>query len=297
MKKEIERATGPKREMTNMLILSCIPAFNPLQPAKNTGGPEKCNYFYYRVTHKTRNMAKKENTIKEITIDNYLDSHYINRSNWLRAAVLGANDGIISISSLAIGVAAASAARAPILLAAVAGLVAGALSMAAGEYVSVSSQTDIEKADIKREARELEEMPEVELNILAQIYERRGLQKETAMQVAKELTEKDALAAHVKDELGINEISQANPMQAALASGASFTVGGVLPLLVTLLAPVAGMAYWLYGFTVVFLMVLGILSAKTGGSGITKAILRITIWGTIAMGLSALVGYLFGVNV
>ncbi|MGN7786862.1 VIT1/CCC1 transporter family protein [Niabella sp. 22666] len=242
-------------------------------------------------------MAKKENTIDEITIDNYLDSHYINRSNWLRAAVLGANDGIISISSLAIGVAAASAARAPILLAALAGLVAGALSMAAGEYVSVSSQTDIEKADIEREAKELEEMPEVELNILAQIYERRGLKKETAMQVAKELTVKDALAAHVKDELGINEISQAHPMQAALASGASFTVGGILPLLVTLLAPVTGMEYWLYGFTVIFLIVLGILSARTGGSGIKKAILRITIWGTIAMGLSALVGYLFGVNV
>lgn len=171
----------------------------------------------------------------KITIDNYLDSHYINRSNWLRAAVLGANDGIISVSSLAIGVATASASREPILLATVAGLVAGALSMAAGEYVSVSSQTDIENADIEREAKELEEMPETELKLLAQIYERRGLKKETAMQVAIELTEKDALAAHVRDELGINEINQANPMQAALASGASFTIGGVLPLGVALL--------------------------------------------------------------
>ena len=173
---------------------------------------------------------------KTITIDNYLDNHYIHRSNWLRAAVLGANDGIISISSLAIGVAAASSAREPIVLATVAGLVAGALSMAAGEYVSVSSQTDTEKADIEREIQELKEMPVEELNILAQIYEKRGLKKETAMQVALELTEKDALGAHIRDELGINEISQANPIQAALASGAAFTVGGVLPLLTVLFA-------------------------------------------------------------
>ena len=233
----------------------------------------------------------------KLTIDNYMDSHYIHRSNWLRAAVLGANDGIISISSLAIGVAAASSTREPILLATVAGLVAGALSMAAGEYVSVSSQTDIEKADIEREKIELKEMPEEELSILAQIYENRGLKRETALLVAKELTETDALAAHVRDELGINEISQANPLQAALASGAAFTVGGVLPLLVTLFAPVQKMEYWLYGFTIVFLGILGTVSAKVGGSNIMKAIMRIIIWGTIAMILSALVGYLFGVNV
>jgi VIT1/CCC1 family predicted Fe2+/Mn2+ transporter len=232
-----------------------------------------------------------------VTIDNYLDSHYIHRSNWLRAAVLGANDGIISISSLAIGVAAASSTREPIVLATVAGLVAGALSMAAGEYVSVSSQTDIEKADIEREKKELEEMPEEELKILAQIYEKRGLKKETAMQVALELTEADALGTHIRDELGINEISQANPIQAALASGGAFTVGGVLPLLVILFAPLKGMEYWLYGFTTIFLIVLGTTAAKTGGSSVFKAILRITVWGTIAMGLSAFVGYLFGVNV
>jgi len=232
-----------------------------------------------------------------ITIDNYLDQHYIHKSNWLRAAVLGANDGIISISSLAIGVAAASATRQPIILATVAGLVAGALSMAAGEYVSVSSQTDIEKADIQRESKELQEMPETELQILAQIYEKRGLKKETALQVARELTAKDALAAHVRDELGITETSQANPLQAALASGSAFTVGGILPLLVTLLSPVKGMEYWLYGFTLLFLTILGIISAKAGGASIPKAIIRITVWGTLAMGLSALVGYLFGVNV
>lgn len=232
-----------------------------------------------------------------ITIDNYLNSHYIHRSNWLRAAVLGANDGIISISSLAIGVATASATREPIVLATVAGLVAGALSMAAGEYVSVSSQTDTENADIEREKKELRDMPEQELAILAEIYERRGLSKSTALQVAKELTEADALATHIRDELGINEVSQAKPIQAALASGAAFTVGGVLPLLVILFAPVKGMEYWLYGFTTIFLIILGTTAAKTGGSSVPKAIVRITIWGSIAMGLSALVGYIFGVSV
>ena len=235
--------------------------------------------------------------MENLTIDNYLDPHYINRSNWLRATVLGANDGIISISSLAIGVAAASSTIEPIVLATIAGLVAGALSMAAGEYVSVSSQTDTEKADIEREKQELKEMPDEELNILAEIYERRGLTKETARQVAIEMTEFDALGTHIRDELGINEISQANPLQAALASGAAFTVGGVLPLLVVLFAPLQGLEYWLYGFTIVFLIILGITAAKTGGSTVIKAVLRITIWGTLAMGLSALAGYIFGVTV
>jgi VIT1/CCC1 family predicted Fe2+/Mn2+ transporter len=232
-----------------------------------------------------------------VTIDNYLDSHYIHRSNWLRAAVLGANDGIISISSIAIGIAAASMTREPVILATVAGLVAGALSMAAGEYVSVSSQTDTEKSDIAREAIELEQMPEEELQILAEIYEKRGLRKETAHQVALELTEKDALAAHVRDELGINEISQSNPIQAALASGASFCIGGILPLVTILLTPLDYMEHTLYGTSIVFLIVLGVISARIGGSSIMKAILRITIWGSLAMGLTALVGYLFGVKV
>lgn len=173
------------------------------------------------------------------------------------------------------------------MLATIAGLVAGALSMAAGEYVSVSSQTDIEKADIQREMKELEEMPQEELKILAQIYEKRGLKPETAIQVAKELSESDVLGAHIRDELGINEISQANPLQAAFASGLSFSIGGVLPLLVTLLAPVQSMEYWLYGFTLVFLIILGTISAKTGGSSISRAIIRISLWGTIAMVLSA----------
>ena len=232
-----------------------------------------------------------------LTIDNYLDNHYINRSNWLRAAVLGANDGIISISSLAIGVAAASTSREPILLATLAGLVAGALSMAAGEYVSVSSQTDIENADIEREKKELKDMPENELKILAEIYEQRGLKKETALLVAKEFMEKDALGAHVRDELGINELNQANPVQAAFSSGAAFTLGGLLPLLVAIFTPVNHMEYSLYGFTIISLIILGTVSAKTGGSSIKKAIIRIVIWGTIAMALSALVGYVFGIKV
>lgn len=235
--------------------------------------------------------------MKKVTIDNYLDNHYINRSNWLRAAVLGANDGIISVSSLAIGVTAASTTRDPIILATVASLVAGALSMAAGEYVSVSSQTDTENADIERERQELKEMPEAELHVLSQIFEKRGLKKETAKQVAIELTEKDDLGTHMREELGINELTKANPIQAAVASGASFTVGGILPLLVVLFTPITSMEYWLYGFTIIFLGILGATSAKTGGSSIKKAILRITIWGTIAMGLSALAGYIFGVNV
>lgn len=231
------------------------------------------------------------------TLDNYLDNHYIHRSNWLRAAVLGANDGILSVASIAIGVSAASNLREPIILASLAGLVAGALSMAAGEYVSVSSQTDVEKADIEREKEELEEMPELELQRLAQIYETRGLKRETALTVAKELTEHDALGAHVRDELGINDISAANPLQAAFASGAAFTVGGLLPFLVTLFLPLQGMEYFLYGFAIFFLILLGAMAAKTGGSSILKAVARITFWGTVAMGLTALVGHFFGVNV
>lgn len=229
-------------------------------------------------------------------VDNYLDSHYIHRSNWLRAAVLGANDGIISIASLAIGIATASNSREPIILATVAGLVAGALSMAAGEYVSVSSQTDVEKSDIEREKIELKEQPAEELVRLSEIYEKRGLKKETALMVAKELTEADALGAHVRDELGINEVNKAKPIQAAIASGAAFVGGGMMPLFGSFFLPVENMEYYLYGLSILFLTILGAIAAKTGGSSISKAILRVTFWGTIAMVLTALVGYLFGVN-
>lgn len=226
-----------------------------------------------------------------------LEKHYINRSNWLRAAVLGANDGILSTASLAVGVAAASVTREPIILAAVAGLVAGALSMAAGEYVSVSSQTDIEQADIAREKRELIDMPEIELKELAKIYEKRGVSKETALEVAKQLTAHDALDAHMRDELGISEMTLANPLQAAFASGASFTVGALLPVLVVLFAPLPYMIYFQYAFCIVFLAILGALAAKTGGSNVWKAVLRITFWGTAAMALTAAVGHLFNTTV
>lgn len=235
--------------------------------------------------------------MQEENIEEYLAKHYIHKSNWLRAAVLGANDGILSTSSLAIGVAAASESRDAVILATVAGLVAGALSMAAGEYVSVSSQTDVEKADIERERKELIDMPEIELQRLAEIYEERGLKKETAMIVAKELTEYDALGAHIRDELGINDVSQAKPFQAAFASGAAFTVGGVLPLIVALFFPVVRMEYYLYGSAILFLIVLGVIAAKVGGSSIPKAIFRVTFWGTVAMGLTSLVGHMFGVDV
>ncbi|MFP7654916.1 VIT1/CCC1 transporter family protein [Chryseobacterium proteolyticum] len=225
------------------------------------------------------------------------EKHYVNRVGWLRAAVLGANDGLLSTTSIVIGVAAAESQRNTIILAALAGMIAGALSMAAGEYVSVSSQEDTEKADLLREKRELEEMPEMELKELAKIYEERGVSKETAMQVAVELSEHNALEAHARDELGINEISQARPLQAAIASLASFAVGAMLPFLVSLLAPIDQMVYFQYGFSIIFLMILGAVSAKTGGSKIGIAVLRICFWGTAAMGITALIGHLFGVTV
>lgn len=224
------------------------------------------------------------------------EKHYTIRSGWLRAAILGANDGIISTASIVIGVAAATDLRDGIVLAGVAGLVAGALSMAAGEYVSVSSQADLEHADLQREIKELEETPDLELEELRQIYQKRGLDKDLALQVAKQLTEHNALEAHARDELGINEITQAKPMQAAFASGAAFVFGGLLPVFVALFAPIHGMVYIQYGFSLLFLIVLGTLAARTGGSSIQKAILRVTFWGTVAMGITALIGYLFGVS-
>ncbi len=226
-----------------------------------------------------------------------LERHYVNRVGWLRAAVLGANDGLLSTTSIVIGVAAAQPDRNSIVLAALAGMIAGAMSMAAGEYVSVSSQEDTEKADLLREKRELKEMPEQELIELAKIYEKRGVTKETALQVAKELTEHDALGAHAHDELGINEITQAKPLQAAIASFGAFALGALLPFAVSFLAPIKEMVYFQYGFSIIFLMILGAISAKTGGSKIGIAVLRICFWGTVAMGITALIGHFFGVTV
>ena len=226
----------------------------------------------------------------------HLEKHYVNRVGWLRAAVLGANDGLLSTTSIVIGVAAADPSRNSIILAALAGTIAGAMSMAAGEYVSVSSQADTENADLEREKRELEEMPEFELQELAKIYEKRGVSKETAFQVAKELSDHDALDAHAKDELGISEITVAKPLQAAFASFFSFIAGAALPLLVSIFASVKDMVYYQYGFAIIFLMVLGAIAAKTGGANIGKGMVRIAFWGTVAMLVSALVGHFFGVN-
>jgi VIT1/CCC1 family predicted Fe2+/Mn2+ transporter len=226
-----------------------------------------------------------------------LEQHYTNRTGWLRAAVLGANDGIISTTSLVIGIAAASDTRSPIVLAALAGLVAGALSMAAGEYVSVSSQADIEKADLAREKIELETMPEVELKELAKIYVAQGLDEDLAMQVAVKLTEKDALTAHARDELGINELTQPKPLQAAFASGASFISGGILPFIVAFLAPIKSMVFYQYGFAIVFLALSGAIAAKAGGSNMLKGVIRICFWGTVAMVVTALTGYLFDAKI
>lgn len=225
------------------------------------------------------------------------EKHYMDRVGWLRAAVLGANDGILSTTSIVIGVAAASHERSPIILAALAGLVAGAMSMAAGEYVSVSSQADTEKADLERERMELETMPEVELKELAEIYRKRGLDETLSMQVATQLTKHNALEAHLRDELGINEFTTARPLQAAIASLGSFVAGAVLPLVVSLVSPLKYMIYGQYLFSMIFLMTLGAIAAKIGGASIGKAVGRICFWGTVAMAASALVGYLFGVNV
>lgn len=231
------------------------------------------------------------------SIEEYQAKHYIHRGNWLRAAVLGANDGILSTASIAIGVATATSQREPILLAALAGLVAGALSMASGEYVSVSSQKDLEMADIAREQQELIDMPEIELQRLAEIYEQRGLKKETARKVAEELTKHDALGSHIRDELGINDLNQAKPLQAAFTSAGAFTLGGLLPLLVCIFFPLAHLEYYLYASSLSFLVILGAFAAKAGGSKPLKAIIRVSFWGSVAMGLTALVGYMFGVSV
>ncbi len=224
------------------------------------------------------------------------ERHYTNRSGWLRAAVLGANDGILSTTSIVIGVAAASSTRNPIILAALAGLVAGALSMAAGEYVSVSSQADIEAADLLREKKELEDTPEIELQELAEHYQTRGLDAALALAVATQLTNKNALEAHARDELGINDMTQPKPLQAAFASGASFISGGLLPFLVSFFAPINHMVFCQYFFAIAALALSGIVAAKAGGSNIRNSVIRICFWGTIAMGITALVGYLFGVK-
>lgn len=225
------------------------------------------------------------------------ETHMVHRIGWLRAAVLGANDGLVSTASLVVGVAAAGSGRPEILIAGLAGLVAGAMSMAAGEYVSVSSQTDAEQADIARETKELAETAEEELNELTSIYVARGLDEALARQVAVQLTKKDALGAHVRDELGISETVVAHPIQAALVSAATFSFGAVVPLIMAALSPTAQITSVVAVTTLVALAVLGGLGASAGGAGIIKGAVRVTFWGALAMAATAAVGMVFGVAV
>lgn len=224
---------------------------------------------------------------------NHREEHYVARVGWLRAAVLGANDGIVSTASLIVGVAAASG-RGEVLLAGMAGLAAGALSMAAGEYVSVSSQSDTEAADVEREKAEIATDPAEELRALAGIYEERGVPPELARQVAEALHAKDPLAAHVRDELGIFEHTEARPLVAAGASALTFAVGAALPLATAALVPEAVISLWVIGLSLVFLAVLGAIGAQAGGASIWRGVVRVTFWGAVAMAVTALVGKLFG---
>lgn len=225
------------------------------------------------------------------------EKHRSDRIGWLRAAVLGANDGILSTASLLVGVASANATRENIVIAGLAGLVAGAMSMAAGEYVSVSSQADTEMADLAREKKELETMPESEHKELAEIYEKRGLDSELANQVATQLMAHDALGAHARDELGISEVVTARPVQAALASAGTFAVGAALPLLTVVLSPLAVLIPLTSGASLLFLALLGGLAARAGGASVWKGAWRVTFWGALAMVVSSLVGRLFGTTV
>jgi VIT1/CCC1 family predicted Fe2+/Mn2+ transporter len=222
------------------------------------------------------------------------ERHRGGRSAWLRAATLGANDGLISTSSLVMGVASAHRAQSAVLLAAVAGLVAGALAMAAGEYVSVSSQADIEAADLSRERDELADSPQAELEELIGIYAARGLSRDLATRVADQLTAQDALEAHARDELGIREQTRARPVQAAMASAASFASGAAAPALLAALLPARGLPFGIVAATLVLLLVLGGVAARLGGASLTRGALRVAFWGALAMGLTALVGHLVG---
>ena len=222
------------------------------------------------------------------------EHHFISRIGWLRAGVLGANDGIISTASLIVGIAATSLDKQTVILTGIAGLVAGALSMAAGEYVSVSSQADTEKADLAREISELKDMPEAELEELRQIYIGRGLTPELALEVAKQLTANNDLDAHARDELGMTSHTQAKPIQAALTSALSFGAGAALPLCVLWLSPQALITSLVSLSALVFLAALGTIGAMAGGAKITTSVLRVTFWGAIAMGVTAAIGHLFG---
>ncbi len=227
----------------------------------------------------------------------HAESHLVHRIGWLRAAVLGANDGIVSTASIIVGVAASGAAHSAIIVSGVAGLVAGAMSMAAGEYVSVSSQTDTEQADLARERKELAETWDDEVEELSAIYEARGVDAATARNVALQLMAKDALGAHARDELGINEITTAKPIQAALTSALTFSLGAAMPLLAAVLTFGSAVIPWVSAATLLFLGILGALGARTGGAGLWKGAIRVTFWGAAALLVTAGVGALFGTTV
>lgn len=222
------------------------------------------------------------------------EHHMVHRIGWLRAAVLGANDGIVSTASLLVGFASASAGRPEILLAGVAGLIAGAMSMAAGEYVSVSSQSDTERADLAKEAHALKTMPEEELEELANIYRARGVKPDTAREVAEQLMAEDALQAHARDELGISEVVTARPIQAAVSSAASFSAGAALPLAAAAIVPLDYVAVAVIAASLASLALLGVLSARAGGAKKLRSVMRIVVWGALAMGATAIAGRLFG---
>ena len=224
----------------------------------------------------------------------HVERHFTHRVGWLRAAVLGANDGIVSTAALVVGVAAAETGRGAVLVAGLAGLVAGAMSMAAGEYISVSSQADTEKADVERERRELAAAPEYELQELQQIYVDRGLTPELALQVAEQLTARDVLAAHARDELGITEAQSARPLQAAMASAATFSVGAALPLVITALSPTRLIIGLVSAGSLVCLAALGTVAASAGGASKIRGAVRVTVWSALALALTAIVGRLFG---
>lgn len=224
----------------------------------------------------------------------HLEAHAVSRIGWLRAAVMGANDGIVSTASLIVGVASADADKGAVLVAGMAALIAGAMSMAAGEYVSVSSQSDTEKADLARERQELAELPEAELEELAGIYQKRGVARETALEVARQMTANDALSAHARDELGISEVMTARPIQAALASALTFTAGAAAPLAVVPLAPEAMLVPAVAIVSLACLALLGALGARAGGAPLGPSVLRVSFWGVLAMVVTAAVGKAFG---
>jgi VIT1/CCC1 family predicted Fe2+/Mn2+ transporter len=242
-------------------------------------------------------MLSSASIMKSRFIYKHDERHYVHRTGWLRAAVLGANDGIISVSSLMIGIASAEASQSHLAIAGITGLVAGAMSMAAGEYVSVSSQADLERADLAREGKELAETPDAELDELTQIYIDRGVQPALARDVAGQMMAKDALGVHAREELGISEITTSRPLQAAFASAGAFSVGAIFPVIAAFFIPMSSFVTISSILCIALLGILGAFAANTGGASMLKPAVRVMFWGAVAMGFSAMIGHLMGVAV